>query len=66
MVIMDMLYLYSPQQKIIALRNPKRDLEDLFGQRSGEMKKFIKSQNLSYGLTRDVVKMIRYFNSLPQ
>jgi hypothetical protein len=63
-VILDALYLYTPKQKIIALRNPKRDLEDLFGKKSGEMKQFIKSRDLSYSQTQDVMRIIQYFNSL--
>jgi hypothetical protein len=63
-VILDMLFLYSPQQKIQALRKPRRDLEDLYGNKSGAMKKFIKTYNLSYNDTGDVMKMIWYFNSL--
>jgi hypothetical protein len=63
-VVLDALYLYTPRQKIIALRNPKRDLEDLFGNRSGEMKQFVKSRHLSYNQTQDVIQILRYFNSL--
>jgi hypothetical protein len=63
-VILDMLFLFTPHQKIQALRNPRRDLEDLFGNKSGAMKQFIKTYNLSYNNTGDVMKIIRYFNSL--
>jgi hypothetical protein len=64
LIILDVLYLYTPNNKILALRNPRRDLEDLFGKKAHEMKQFIKSQNLSYGDTQDVMRMIRHFNSL--
>jgi hypothetical protein len=63
-VILDALYLYTPNHKIQALRNPKRDLEDLFGKKSEDLKHFVKSRNLSYSDTGDVIKIIRYFNSL--
>jgi hypothetical protein len=64
MVILDVLYLYTPDKKIIALKNPKRDLDDLFGKKAQEMKLFIKSQHLSYNDTRDVIRIVRHFNSL--
>lgn len=63
-VILDLLFLYTPHQKIQALRNPRRDLEDLFGDKAGAMKQFIKTHNLSYNDTGDVMKIIRYFNGL--
>jgi hypothetical protein len=63
-VIVDILFLYTPHQKIQALRNLRRDLEELYGNKSGAMKQFIKTHHLSYNDTGDVMKMIRYFNSL--
>jgi hypothetical protein len=62
-IILDLLFLYTPNHKIQPLRNPKRDLEDLFGNKAGDLKQFVKSHNLSYNDTHDVMKIIRHFNS---
>lgn len=63
-VIVDVLYVVTPQGRIRDLRNPRRDLEELFGERSGEMRQFIKTQNLSYSDTRHVIKILHHFNGL--
>lgn len=61
-VILDVLYLKTPQGRIRDLRNPRRDLEDLFGEKSDEMKAFIKTHNLSYHDTGDIIRIIHHFN----
>ncbi|MGV3504388.1 MAG: hypothetical protein ACO1O1_11815 [Adhaeribacter sp.] len=61
-VIVDVLYLMTPQGRIRDLRNPRRDLEDLFGEKAGEMRQFVKSQHLSYSDTRDVIKILHHFS----
>ncbi|WP_026464146.1 hypothetical protein [Adhaeribacter aquaticus] len=65
-IIIDLLYLYTPEKKIKALRNPKRDLEDLFNDQNKEkeMKEFVKNNNLSYNNTRDLALIVRHYNSL--
>ncbi|WP_146897348.1 hypothetical protein [Adhaeribacter aerolatus] len=63
-VVQDLFYLYTPKGNIKALRNPKRDLDDLFGDKGREMKDFIKRNNLEYDNARDLARIVSHFNSL--
>jgi hypothetical protein len=64
-VIMDLFYLYTPDQKIIALRNPKRDLEDMFRGHAKVMREYVKRNNLTYSNARDLALIVNHFNNLP-
>lgn len=63
-MVQDIFYLYNPKGEIISLRNPKRDLDDLFGSKSKIMKDFVKRNNLEYDNARDLTLIIKHFNSL--
>jgi len=63
-IIQDLFYIYNPKGNIIALRNPKRDLDDLFGNKDREMKDFVKRNNLEYDNARDLARIVGHFNSL--
>jgi hypothetical protein len=64
-VVQDLFYIYNPKGAIISLRNPKRDLEDLFGNKAKVMKEFVKRNNLEYDNARDLVRIVGHFNQLP-
>ncbi len=63
-MVLDLFYLNTPNNKILALRNPKRDLEDLFKNKERMMREYIKANNLSYSETRDLIKILNHYNSL--
>jgi hypothetical protein len=63
-VVQDLFYIYSPKGEIISLRNPKRDLDDLFGNKSKEMKAFVKQRNLEYDNAHDLAIIVGHFNGL--
>ena len=59
-----MYYLLTPDDKIIQLPKPKKDLPELFGKRVYQMKAFIKENNLNYSKEHDLKVIMRYYNSL--
>ena len=63
-VVQDLFYINNPKGDIIALRNPKRDLDDLFGSKAREMKEFVKRNNLEYDNARDLARIVSHFNGL--
>ena len=63
-IVLDLFYVYTPKQQIRALRNPKRDLETLFGDKGKEMKQYIKTNKLEYDNARDLAVIIGQFNRL--
>ena len=65
-VIQELFYIYNPKGEIISLRNPKRDLDDLFGNQSKVMKEFVKRNNLEYDNSHDLARMVGHFNKLQE
>lgn len=63
-VVQDVFYLYNPKGEIVALRNPKRYLENLFGDKERHMKDMIKKNKLQYDNARDLAVIINHFNNL--
>ncbi|MDQ3290843.1 MAG: hypothetical protein M3Q05_06075 [Bacteroidota bacterium] len=64
--VQDLFYLHTPDNNIIALRRPKRDLEDIFGKKNKEMKAFISANKLDYDNARDLVLIVSHFNQISQ
>ncbi|QMU30632.1 hypothetical protein [Adhaeribacter radiodurans] len=64
--VQDLFYLHTPDNNIIALRRPKRDLEDIFGKKNKEMKAFISANKLDYDNARDLVVIVSHFNQISQ
>ncbi|QNF35215.1 hypothetical protein HUW51_21765 [Adhaeribacter swui] len=64
--VQELFYLHTPDNNIIALRKPKRDLEDLFGKKSKEMKAFISANKLDYDNARDLVLIVSHYNKIMQ
>jgi hypothetical protein len=57
-------YLCTPQNEIIPLRHPKKNLEQLYRDKSAPMKAFIRRRNLSYQNPVALTQVIQYFNHL--
>jgi hypothetical protein len=64
MVAVKQFYVLTPENEIVALRNPKKDLPDLFQDKAGAMQAFMKNRNLSYHNSTDLIPVIRHFNKL--
>lgn len=62
--VQDLFYLHTPDDKIISLRRPKRDLEDIFGKKNKEMKSFISANKLDYDNAHDLVLIVSHFNQI--
>lgn len=57
-------YLYTPENEIIPLRHPKKNLEELYRDKSAPMKAFIRRRNLSYKNPVALTHVVQYFNHL--
>ncbi len=64
--VQELFYLHTPDRDIVALRRPKRDLEDIFGKKNKEMKAFISANKLDYDNARDLVLIVSHFNKISQ
>jgi hypothetical protein len=62
--VQEHFFLLSPDGKIRALRNPKKDLLAAFDDKSRQLKAYIKQNNLTFNHSQDLVKVISYYNSL--
>jgi hypothetical protein len=57
-------FLLLPNNKIVKLRNLRKDLHSLFGNRSKEVKSYIKLNRLDYDKRHELVAIINYFNAI--
>ncbi len=64
--VQELFYLHTPDNNIVALRKPKRDLEEIFGKKNKEMKAFISANKLDYDNARDLVLIVSHYNSITQ
>ncbi|RDC63212.1 hypothetical protein [Adhaeribacter pallidiroseus] len=64
--VQELFYLHTPDNTIVALRKPKRDLEEIFGKQNKEMKAFISANKLDYDNARDLVLIVSHYNSISQ
>jgi hypothetical protein len=63
-VAVKQFYVLTPEKEMIALRNPKKDLPDLFRDKAGTMHQFMRHKKLSYHNSTDLIPVIRQFNRL--
>lgn len=57
-------YLLTPENEIVNLRNPKKDLEDLYQDKAISMKAYIRDKKLSYKNPIALTRVVQYFNHL--
>jgi hypothetical protein len=62
--VMRKTYYIESGSEISEISLKKKDILPLFGDKEGEMKKYLKEQKLSFSEETDVIQMMRYFNSL--
>jgi hypothetical protein len=63
-VAVKQFYVLTPEQEIVTLRNPRKDLPELFRDKAEVMNQFMKNKKLSYHNSTDLIPMIRHFNKL--
>lgn len=57
-------YLLTPENEIMPLRHPKKNLESLYRDKAAPMKAFIRRRNLSYKNPVALTHVVQYFNHL--
>ncbi|QMU27777.1 hypothetical protein [Adhaeribacter radiodurans] len=57
-------YVLTPENEIINLRNPKKDLENLYQDKASSMKAYIRDKKLSYKNPVALTHVVQYFNHL--
>lgn len=62
--IKGLFYILLPDGEIITLRNVRKDLHQLFGSKSKEVKKFARERNLGYEKQHQLIAIVNYYNSL--
>lgn len=62
--VQEAYYALLPNGEIVPLRKKKRDLHQLFGEKSDQVKQFVKSNKLDYNDPNELVTIVNYFNSL--
>ncbi|RAU82437.1 hypothetical protein [Pontibacter arcticus] len=62
--VRELYYALLPDGDILELRNLRKDLQELFGKKAGQVKAFAKKNNLQYDRPNEVVRIVNYFNSL--
>jgi hypothetical protein len=63
-VAVKQFYVLTPEKELVALRNPRKDLSDLFRDKAAVMDQYMKKKNLSYRNSTDLIPVIRHFNQL--
>ncbi|OKL39897.1 hypothetical protein [Pontibacter flavimaris] len=62
--IKGLYYIMLPDGEIVTLRNVRRDLHQLFGNKSREVKRFVKEKKLSYEKQHQLIAIVNFYNSL--
>jgi len=63
--IKDDFFIGTPDGTIIPLRNPKKDLLNVFRQQSRVIEQYVKTNHLDYTVARELAYIVNYANSLP-
>ena len=62
--VKEQYFVLLPDGEIVSLRNVRRDLHRLFGEKSGQVKDFVKENRLDYERPHELVAIVNYFNTL--
>ena len=57
-------YVLLPDGEIVTLRHVRKDLHKLFGNKSREVRKYVRKKKLDYRKPHQLIAIINYFNSL--
>ncbi|WP_026464003.1 hypothetical protein [Adhaeribacter aquaticus] len=61
---LNLFYLLTPENNFIPLKNPKKDMENIFQEKEESMEAYINKHNLSYKNPVALLQMVRYLNRL--
>ncbi len=62
--VIQQYFLLLPNNKIVTLRNLRKDLYSLFGNKSKDVKSYIKLNRLDFEKRHELVAIINYFNTI--
>jgi hypothetical protein len=62
--LLEVYYVLLAEEEIVQLRNRKRELQRLFGDKSGHMRQYIRSNKLDFNSSKDLLTIINHYNSL--
>lgn len=62
--VIELYFILLQSGEIVSLRNLRKDLHTLFGEKSKDVKSYIKLNKLDYEKPHELVAIINYFNSL--
>lgn len=57
-------FVLLPDDKILPIRNRKRDLLRMFGNLSGQVKQYVRANKLDFNDPKHIVSIVDYYNSL--
>ncbi|MHA6248858.1 hypothetical protein ACXYMU_13025 [Pontibacter sp. CAU 1760] len=57
-------YMLLPDGEVVTLRNVRKDMERIFGQKSSTVKAYVKKRDLDYDLPHRLIAIVNYFNTL--
>ena len=62
--VKELYYILLPNGEILPLKNVRKDLHTLFGEKSKDVKSYIKLNKLDYEKPHELIAIINYFNAL--
>lgn len=62
--IQELFYIHTPKGNIIPLRSPKKDVLRIFSSHQKQIKKYVDDNDLKYNRKNDLVRIVKYYNSL--
>ncbi|MBC5995055.1 hypothetical protein [Pontibacter cellulosilyticus] len=62
--VKELYYIMLPDGEILPLKNVRKDLHTLFGEKSKNVKSYIKLNKLDYEKPHELIAIINYFNAL--
>ncbi|WP_276496837.1 hypothetical protein [Pontibacter litorisediminis] len=62
--IKGLYYILLPDGQVITLRNARKDLYRLFGNKSRQVRKYVREKHLSYEKPHQMMAIVNYYNSL--
>jgi hypothetical protein len=62
--VKELYYVLLPDGNIIYLKNIRKDLHSLFGNKSRDIKSYVKQNKLEYDKSHELIAIVNYFNAL--
>ncbi len=62
--LQEVYYILLAEDEIVQLRNRKRELQRLFGDKSGQMRQYVRANKLDFNNSKDLLTIVNHYNSL--